>query len=82
MPSQASVLSRGLLPNTDTHLSEKYRRLTLIDPTNTESDSHVAGFTVTCFGKRVKDCLPDPEKGDILVMRDLFVSRTLPLCDQ
>ncbi|KAI0086229.1 hypothetical protein BDY19DRAFT_962069 [Irpex rosettiformis] len=53
--------------------SESYRRFTLVDSTNVDRDSLTTGFTVTCFVKRVKEHLPDPLVGDVLIMHDVLI---------
>ncbi|KAI0345219.1 hypothetical protein BDW22DRAFT_1354123 [Trametopsis cervina] len=53
--------------------SEKYIRIHIVDPSNADEDNLEAGFTVTCFAKRVSEHLPSPIKGDVLIMRDISI---------
>lgn len=54
-------------------MTENYRRMVLVDPSIADDGSLETGMTLTCFAKRAKE-IPDPQKGDVLIMRDVSVS--------
>lgn len=48
--------------------------MVLVDPSIADDSVLETGMTLTCFAKRAKE-IPDPQKGDVVIMRDVSVSK-------